>query len=104
MFTRVDAADSASCADMRVNYLEIPEPPPVLSAVLPDDYSPYTYGDPVDLLRAMEARYEVDWIEHRVREQARTAELGYARATLQYLQDQQRPRKLPRKLETGKGT
>jgi hypothetical protein len=62
-----------------MKYLEVPEPLPAMVDFIPDDYS-WMRDDPVAVLSDVRSRFESDWYQQPNREQARLAELEYARA------------------------
>ena len=83
VYTREDASRSPSSASQRVKYLAVAEPEPVYEDYLPRDFSGVTQGDPVVVLRATQARFDEARRKYALREQAREAELQYARKALE---------------------
>jgi restriction system protein len=81
VYTR-ERADNVPAAEMRIRYLEVPEPQPAMEDFVAYESSRYPVRDPVDVLRATRSRFEGAWYQHLAREQARLGELEFARARL----------------------
>jgi HJR/Mrr/RecB family endonuclease len=82
IYTRERAAENTVSAERRIGCLEVPEPQPALEDFLPADYSPHMPADPLVVFQEVRSRFESDWYRHPQREQARLAELEYAKTAL----------------------
>ncbi|MCX2714027.1 restriction endonuclease [Mycolicibacterium sp. J2] len=83
-------------AEVRVRYLECPEPAPVLEAFLPPGYGVPLPKQSPEILADMQHRYATTCRAHATRERWRIQELEYAKATLMRLQAEALARDLER--------
>jgi HJR/Mrr/RecB family endonuclease len=88
IYTRERAANTVA-SEQRIKYLQVAEPRPVLEDFAPE-YLSWLDSDPIVLLTDVQDRFNKDQLEHPKREQARLAELEFARNALEQQRVRQR--------------